>query len=426
MIANAAFVWLTGSHVEVKLAELRKAGEPLRIADLVRPPIPPESNADTFLGRAADDVNAIQKELIAVYPRVGYPTGELAPAEVDGLEKMFAAYPRLMPNLEQAAACPDSDPQIDATQPPSLFSQAVIDHTARCRTLGRVLRARSSWLLAKGRPEDAVATQILMLRIARHYRRQPLLISYLMTAAVEQAAIDAINRVLQAAPVAPATRQAIDGELAQHETIEGYRWALRSERAFSLSTVADIPLAGLWITRGFTNNLVLGILDLYERHLASASRPYPEVAAAAGRPRPTSGGVMNPYFALVTLLEPSLTASRPPVERIRAMSRSLRVLSAIQARTPKDDRSATVPDLASLGLPAEITVDPFNGEPLKVKKDPRGWVVYSVGADLTDNGGLFEKAVNIGVGPTPPEPSAKKPPETSATKPPEPPATKQP
>ncbi len=76
----------------------------------------------------------------------------------------------------------------------------------------------------------------------------------------------------------------------------------------------------------------------------------------------------------------------------------------IQTRAPKPEETATVPDLTTFGLPAEATVDPFNGQPLRVKRDPRGWVVYSVGPNGKDDGGRFENAADIGVGPVEPEP----------------------
>src|SRR5262245_43087024 len=71
LIANVLLVRSTGYRLEGRLSALRRAGEPLKIADLGREPIPPEKNADTFLRRAADDLQAIQKELEALYPRVG-------------------------------------------------------------------------------------------------------------------------------------------------------------------------------------------------------------------------------------------------------------------------------------------------------------------------------------------------------------------
>ena len=89
------------------------------------------------------------------------------------------------------------------------------------------------------------------------------------------------------------------------------------------------------------------------------------------------------------------------------MSRSLRVLNAIQTRVPPG--SDLVPKLTDLGLPVEATIDPFNGEPLHVKRLPEGWMVYSVGINLVDDGGIPDGKTDVGVGPIRREESPKKP-----------------
>jgi hypothetical protein len=406
LILNAVFVWRTGAQLERRLAALRQAGEPVRIADLAHEPIPPEQDADAFLRRAANDLEAIQKELDTLFPRMGYPRGKPTPAEQERLEKVFAAYPQVMPLLEQAAACPGYDPPLDTTLPRTRFLEACMDLSARHRPLYRVLRARSALLLAKGRGDDAVAVQLLALRLARLWRRDPILIGYLVTAVCEYSAMEVINQVLQAGPVSPQTRQAIDAELALHDTMEGYAWALRTERAFSLASVRDFPFAGFWLTRGFANDLMLRLLDLYDRRLQDASRPFARVAEAR-KTAPRSRGGLNPYGALVTLLEPGLVSGLEAADRVRALARSLRVLNALQARVPAE--SDRVPDLADLGLPAEATTDPFSGGPLLVKRSPRGWMVYSVGGNGADDGGQLDGRTDIGVGPISPAGASKEP-----------------
>jgi hypothetical protein len=272
--------------------------------------------------------------------------------------------------------------------------------------LSRLLKARSALLLSQGRPDEAVAAQLLALRLARHWRREPMLIGFLVTASSEYVAIEEINRILQTSPVSPATRRAIDAELALHDTMDGYTWALRSERAFSLVTLQETLGPGSWLTRGFIDRALVRLLDLYDRHLQYAAEPYAR-ATAERKSSPPPSSFLNPYGRLATLLEPGLTSAREPAERIRAMSRALRVLSALQARVPTG--SDQVPSLTDLGLPAEATIDPFSGKSLHAKKTPQGWMVYSVGGNGADDGGTFDKAADIGVGPDKPEASPTKP-----------------
>ena len=93
-----------------------------------------------------------------------------------------------------------------------------------------------------------------------------------------------------------------------------------------------------------------------------------------------------------------------PAERTGAMSRSLRVLNAIQARSV----DAKVGAGSQRSRPAsEATIDPFNGQPLHLKKGPEGWMVYSVGPDLKDDGGVLDGKTDIGAGPIRKEESPK-------------------
>ena len=47
-------------------------------------------------------------------------------------------------------------------------------------------------------------------------------------------------------------------------------------------------------------------------------------------------------------------------------------------------------DLVPTFLPS-VPTDPFDGKPLRYKTLPKGYVVYSVGDDREDNGGIGEK-----------------------------------
>ncbi len=94
---------------------------------------------------------------------------------------------------------------------------------------------------------------------------------------------------------------------------------------------------------------------------------------------------------------PAMQATYDAATRSRALVRSLRVLTALQARA--GDKG--VPKLSDLGLPGAATLDPYNGQPLRVKRLAEGWLVYSVGKNLTDDGGKFEDFSDAGLGPPP-------------------------
>ena len=396
----AYFTWSASRELERRLTELRAEGEPLSIADLAHEPIPPETNAAVFLQRADDDVEAARKELTALYPQSFVPPLELTEAEIENLDDLFAAYPNLMPLLERAAACPDYNSEPDAPQSPTAFLQPLYDRGSKFRDVIRVLRARSRLLTAQGRLDDALANQILMLRLCGAWSREPFLPSYLVRLGCRTVAVEGANEVLRVGPVTPASREALDAELALLDTSDDLIWALRSERAFSLSVIRDSFEKAVFVPSLMSNSVALRFLDFYDQLLEHASRP-----PWQSRFTPRFQGGWNPLDIMITQHIPAMQSTREAAERVRAISRSLRVLNALQAHGVEE-----VPaNLNGLGLPEKATIDPFNGEPLRVKKLPDGWLVYSVGKNRRDDDGMWAGRRLFGLGPIEEDEEAKQP-----------------
>ena len=170
-------------------------------------------------------------------------------------------------------------------------------------------------------------------------------------------------------------------------------------------SVRDFPAIGFWLTRGFTNDLMSRLLDLYDRYLEDASRPYAEVVSRNEhglRARSGTESATEPWSRCSSRRWPS-SANR------RSASVRCPVRSACSTPfKPARHRQRPVPKLTDLGLPAEATIDPFNGEPLHVKKLPEGWMVYSVGNNRVDDGGTLDGKTDIGAGPLRPEVSPTK------------------
>ena len=173
-----------------------------------------------------------------------------------------------------------------------------------------------------------------------------------------------------------------------------------------------LPGRNFWlVSRGYWNRQESACLELSRAFIALADdpRPYCDVEPAIERQKPagtkpSDQQLNNPGSGMSVFAAsefPSYKAVYAAGVRTRARIRTLRVLNALQ--THVSAKSGETPKLTALGLPAETTTDPFNGEPLHVKRTPRGWLVYSVGRNLQDDGGKIEDPANgdVGVGPPP-------------------------
>ena len=407
LIVNAIFVWTTDARLEQQLAEIRNAGDPLTLTDLARKPIPPEKNAATYLSQAEPDVIAIQNEMeqwnsVEKVPNFWDYFGDKGPMPQrmhKAMKAIYAAHPKVIGLLQQAVDCPDYDAGLTRSASPDEIMEGMLVAVQKLRGDGRILTYHSRLLEIDGNLDEAIRTALADLRLARHIDRNPLLVSYLVGLAVRGIGVESANRALQAGPVSKEVRQALDAELAAQAPMNGFASALKSERAFMLALYPTrVPARNFWlVSRGIWNMQESACLDLFPTLIANVSElcTYREAQPA----------IQGHNSQMAALMLPALDAAYNAVIRIRAEIRCLRVLNALQAHVPAG--SDKIPKLTEIGLPVETTTDPFNGEPLHVKKLPQGWLVYSVGRNFRDDGGKVDDPNNGDVGVGPPVPTAK-------------------
>jgi hypothetical protein len=318
-----------------------------------------------------------------------YNDDRLDDADRQALRKALEAYPKVVPLLEQAAACPDYQTSVDYTTSATGLMDYQLKDVQHFRAAINVLALKSRLQVAAGDRDGALATAGTMFRLARHLEHEPLVIGHLVLIACRAVACDMAHKALRAGPVSAKARDALDAVLAEADDPRAYLFALRSECAYGMDMIRTLG-PNTWFTRAYFNDELSAEIDLINRLVELTDKPYADVAAfdAAWR---QDRAMRRP---LTNLIAPALIKVREARDRCTALLRTLRVLNALQRRDRTD-----VPTLADLGLPAGATVDPYTGKPLTVKKLAGGWLVYAVGPDLTDNGGDVTSRKDIGFAP---------------------------
>ena len=197
---------------------------------------------------------------------------------------------------------------------------------------------------------------------------------------------------------------ALDDELVRDEHLDGFVSALKGDQAFELSAGeltliktkdSGLHLApGAWlIGRDLVNHRKSEYLDLVHFFYINAGKgaPFCQFYQAIKSKQEQSWAS--------AMIFPGIAMCYQGGVRLNAELRCLRVLIALQNHVPAG--TSDVPRLADLGLPAERTTDPYNGEPLHVKKTPRGWLVYCVGLNGKDDDGKVDDPMHgdVGIGP---------------------------
>lgn len=136
LIANAIFISITGSRLEKHLAAIRAAGDPVTLADLKRPLPPPEQNAATYVSRAREAEKAFDKE---TDPVLGSDAARPYEEQMKAVRAGFAAYPGIIPLMQQAADCPDCNLDLPYDANPSDGDPCGLVQSRDCQRVGMQL-----------------------------------------------------------------------------------------------------------------------------------------------------------------------------------------------------------------------------------------------------------------------------------------------
>ena len=82
---------------------------------------------------------------------------------------IYAAHPKAIPLLQQAADCPDYDPQLDFSLSPEQFLAQLLPFVQGLRSDTRVLCYRSRLMATDGNSDEAARLALLTFRLARHF-----------------------------------------------------------------------------------------------------------------------------------------------------------------------------------------------------------------------------------------------------------------
>lgn len=407
LMINGIMSWRTEARFQRLVENIRAEGDPASIAELKPLPIPDEQNAAAQIDKLSPRLDEFSKEYGQFYKTdLGKALDEQNSGGRPNAEQIAAMRSILeeYSDLEQMIADAADSTQFASTGDFTLgfrdFLETELPRMSRIRDIARFVDWGVQVLIADGRREEAINRALALLRLSELNESQPTIVSFLITVAVRNMALQDIYQALAAGPISAETHEELDHALRALEDHRSLAGALRTERALSISASVEqgweqMPptlgrLVGWPVKRHF-----IGAIEYYDRLIPVADRHLHELKplfAKGGKlVAPTGLGVM------ADVLVPALQAAFKAASRNAAFTRSLCVYNALQLSEAGDGRP--VNGLTDLDLPSEATIDPFSGKPLVVKRTDDGWNVYSVGDNEADDGGNFEHSKDYGFGP---------------------------
>jgi hypothetical protein len=406
MLAGTTFTNLELA-VKVQLAAVRAEAGAKALA-LTPPRVPDRDNAAPVYREAfaaltpADKVPPPWRDKAATW--LALDSAAFDPGDKD-LADFLATQERGLALLRKAAAMPGCSFERDYSRGIELRLPELDQLRHGARLLALDARARA----AHGDGPPALADVAALYGIARHIN-EPILISIFVAAAIEEMGARALEGVLAHTTPQPEQLARLSASLGQ-----GASYRTQVQRAFQMEEAAlglssFTMLAGEnaaeWsrafgtLGGGEVGGRVLSSpvyrvfflpddLAAYRRTMGRmqelADRPYYEAhegwAEFDRQFRTHRGGV------LTGLIVPAGGKWARRAAEADALRQLARLALAVAAYRAKEGKYPGRLDDVLPGSIAEIPSDPFDGQPLRSRRDGKGLVVYSVGPDLKDDGG---------------------------------------
>ena len=383
-----ALVLVAGSLLLFRLMQFRSAvnqiqnqGFPVSTSDLRKPVDDKENSTTILLNRLAAPLSSFEEEMWIDEEVMQRPVDE---EMIQRFNEINSAYPNVFPLIEELSRATELNLELDGDG--QEFLDDLLEQTGIVRSSARVLAWKMRILAADGKPDDAIATGLQIFHLSRLFDQCPMILSHLFTNACRGIAVDQIHEIIVNDPITDETRRRLNRELEAQDTLRGYAPSLIGERAFGIEAISEMGIFQM----AYGGK---GYLDVIGEEIDNADKEHYEQERFV---QSRYSDLMNGWFG--ASLFPALEQVRNSSSLTRSKLRALRIISALQTQ-PDSVTAAISPDyLVKIGVPPAMIMDTMNGEPMKVKRVDDRWIVYSVGANLVDDGGDSERRQDFVLG----------------------------
>jgi hypothetical protein len=324
-------------------------------------------------------------------------------------EALLAQSAEALKLIHQAVAMPTCDWQTDWSK----GNDAHFPQYGKLRTCSRLLAFESEVRLHEGQVGDAVAACKDNFRLAAA-ANDPILIGPLTRYAISGIAFDSLTRVLEDGQPSAAAARAVASALTSLDPSAFYAEAMNGERALGLSifdqvrsspdplrAIADFAgaehpsrrLAGphnQGVVRWLLASDETAYLDIMKRFIEAAAKSYRDVAhdpLFVGDP--VDALPKDPPCVLTAILVPMYSRAQAIRDKAVAQLGLAQVALLLKAhRAEHGDYPKSLGKLAGPGGTPRPD-DPFSGKPFVYQRQGAGFILYSWGSNLKDDGGAM-------------------------------------
>ncbi|MBX3731398.1 MAG: hypothetical protein KF791_02250 [Verrucomicrobiae bacterium] len=411
-----------------RLARFRAMGFPTTPAalDVWYATVPPGDNAAPKILDSAAVLSAARRDsdLIWIGSAKLPDPGDALPAEPRAAARQFLElHAEPIHALHQELKRPGCRYPTDFTK----GYLTLLPHLAPLKAAAQVLAMEAHLAAEEGRPDDAVAAILTCLRLAETVGQEPVLISYLVAVAIRgigtSAAEHVVNRTALSPPLLEGLRDAFLNAAATAQPTRGlagelifFTDALRmspgkltgaggfnAPGGGAPNWIGDAALQLYWglglqsRDRRVGLDYLLEVIEVSRAPLSEHPAGRQRVQAATARFERSSHRM--PFARMfVSAIGRTFDRHLADVSRLHAAA------AACGVELWRLRHEGACPESLELLVPADlpfVPMDPVTGNPLQYRRQDPGYVVYGVGTDGQDDGGLSRrqrpKGLNAGV-----------------------------
>lgn len=418
-LITAYAVWgaLVHRQLSAEIARLKAEGMPVALADLVPKKIPDSENAAVIYARVLKDSFGPSK-IKCLNTLNWYLTPGAGPDEHPSNAAVEAILRRCngsMAMLEQAAARPKCQYPVDWTA----GAAASFEHLSYLRRLSTVLRARALFYARKGDVEEATRCIRLLFAQSESLKGRPTtVVCQYLRATLLSLATHSLQEVLQLSKISEIQAGRLHRALSRIDLLPETLLAFEEERAFGIHVFGEFRQRGrqvfvqefgegvdhglMWEQPKWRDQVPLSrfagtrlwgpMLDADELSYLKEMRKQIRLAGKSFRTLQGMGECyIDPGFPRYAYVARAAALNPGAVQMWRdsAITR-LALAKAALALHVFHNRLGTYPrNLSELRttLGWKLSDDPFSGRDLCYSRRDSGFLLYSVGPDLKDNGG---------------------------------------
>ncbi len=403
-------LWLLANYtarkaVERELADIRARGEPVTFEEAAPPPVPDDENAAVVFELAFAELDACVSRLEADPDLQDWETFLYEPVvpQIERYERVLGELAEPVRLTREALGRSRCRFDLDYS---AWSGMEFPHHLAKLRRLARIFRHEAMLRVHDGRATEAAGSTATILRLSQMLE-EPVFISWLVRMAVVGIGLDALESVEERVHLPDESRRRLMEELARSTVSSRLAKIFVAERACFSDSLEGL-FSGETDLSGIGYPKIPGLTRIFRFHFRRDHARYLQMMTEF------VDATRLPLWEAVTQTEAitdrveALPAWQAPLTRlgVPVLSAGVVRFARMEARrgaatlalaadlyhSAHERYPDSLDELVPAILPG-LPPDPFTGRPFiyRLTHEGEGFVVYSIGENLADDGGVFDR-----------------------------------